>query len=58
MGKTGRLNLEMNDWMGNQNKKRERLTDSDILNQFEKEEKDTRFLPINTQPKDESEQIW
>mgnify|MGYP000058271656 CR=1 len=37
MGKTGRLNLEMNDWMGNQNKKREKLTDSDILKQFEAE---------------------
>ena len=47
MGKTGRLNLEMNDWMGNQNKKREKLTDSDILKQFEQAEKDTRFLPIN-----------
>mgnify|MGYP006979102902 FL=1 len=44
MGKTGRLNLEMNDWMGNQNKKREKLTDSDILKQFEQAEKDTRFL--------------
>lgn len=43
MGKTGRLNLEMNDWMGNQNKKREKLTDSDILKQFEQAEKDTRF---------------
>ena len=49
MGKTGRLNLEMNDWMGNQNKKREKLTDSDILKQFEQAEKDTRFLPINPQ---------
>lgn len=39
MGKTGRLNLEMNDWMGNQNKKREKLTDSDILKQFEQAEK-------------------
>lgn len=43
MGKTGRLNLEMNDWMGNQNKKRGKLTDSDILKQFEQAEKDTRF---------------
>ena len=50
MGKTGRLNLEMNDWMGNQNKKREKLTDSDILKQFEQAEKDTRFLPINPPP--------
>ena len=58
MGKTGRLNLEMNDWMGNQNKKREKLTDSDILKQFEQAEKDTRFLPINPPPKDEFDQIW
>ena len=57
MGKTGRLNLEMNDWMGNQNKKREKLTDSDILKQFEQAEKDTRFLPINPPPKDEFDQI-
>lgn len=58
MGKTGRLNLEMNDWMGNQNKKRGKLTDSDILKQFEQAEKDTRFLPINPPPKDEFDQIW
>jgi len=58
VGKTGRLNLEMNDWMGNQNKKREKLTDSDILKQFEQAEKDTRFLPINPPPKDEFDQIW
>lgn len=48
----------MNDWMGNQNKKREKLTDSDILKQFEQAEKDTRFLPINPPPKDEFDQIW
>lgn len=47
----------MNDWMGNQNKKREKLTDSDILKQFEQAEKDTRFLPINPPPKDEFDQI-
>ena len=58
MGKTGRLNLEMNDWMGNQNKKRGKLTDSDILKQFEQAEKDTRILPINPPPKDEFDQIW
>ena len=58
MGKTGRLNLEMNDWMENQNKKRGKLTDSDILKQFEQAEKDTRFLPINPPPKDEFDQIW
>ena len=51
MGKTGRLNLEMNDWMGNQNKEREKLTDSDILKQFEQAEKDTRFLPYQSAAK-------
>ena len=51
MGKTGRLNLEMNDWMGNQNKKREKLTDSDILKQLNRQKKITRFLPINPPPK-------
>ena len=58
MGKTGRLNLEMRDWMQHQNKKMGSFGDKEILKSFEQAEKDTRILPINPAPADEFDKIW
>ena len=58
MGKTGRLNLEMRDWMQHQNKKMGSFGDKEILKSFEQAEKDTGTLPLNPAPADEFDKIW